>query len=353
MWKARAYEDKDFDDLIELEKDNYGDICISNKEYLKWEYYSNPCGKALIQLAVDINNNNLAGEYVVIPRKIKVQEKELISTLSLNTLTKKEYRGQGVFTGLAEAVYKDCKNQDLAFTYGFPNQNSYPGFVKKLSFKELGQVPLLLKPLDYKVLIEKKVNNLLSKFVPKFNSYKKYKYINSKYKLYDIDATNVKDIDVLWNKIKNNYKVLGVRDSQFIKWRYIDIPLREYKIIAVKKADDILGYIIGNVKDVDGICSGMIVDFVFDHNSPEIGKILLHEMMRYFKNKDVHLAGALMMENSDEYRILKENGFYRCPKRFKPQQFPVIYRAHTVEGESECLNEFQNWFLTMGDYDVI
>lgn len=353
MWNVKEYEDKDFEDLLELHRDNYGDVCISNEEFLKWQYYSNPSGKAVIKLAMDYENNKLAGEYVVIPMKLKVKNEVLKGTLSLNTLTRKEYRGQGIFTGLAESVYKECNKRHLAFTYGFPNQNSYHGFVKKLDFKELGQVPLLLKPLNYKVLVEKKVSEFLSKLIPKLNSYKRFDTENGDFKIYDINESNIKDIDGLWNRIKQNYKVIGVRDSQYIKWRYIDVPLREYKILAVKKDDQVLGYIVSNIKDVDGICSGMIVDFLFDHAFQSAGNALLHALMRYFKSKDVHLAGSLLMKNSLEYNTLKENGFYHCPKSLEPQPFPFIYRSHACEGYDEVIYDFNNWFITMGDYDVI
>ena len=353
MWDVKEYEDKDFDELIELHNDNYGDVCISNEKFLNWQYNSNPSGKAVIKLAVDNKNNKIAGEYVVIPMKLKVESNVINGTLSLNTLTKKEYRGKGIFKGLAKEVYKECSNSELAFTYGFPNQNSYPGFINKLDFKELGQVPLLLKPLNYKVLVERKVSKFLGRLTPKFNSYKRFNAENKNFKIYDINRSNIKDIDDLWNKIKHNYKVIGVRDSQYIKWRYIDIPLREYKILAIKKDNQVLGYIVANVRDVDGICSGMIVDFLFDHDFHSAGDALLHALMRYFKSKDVHLAGSLLMKNSLEYKTLEKNGFYYCPKFLEPQPFPFIYRAHTTDGDDSCIYDFNNWFITMGDYDVI
>lgn len=355
MWITKEYEDNNLDDLLELERDNYGDICIADEKYLKWQYYLNPSGKAVIKLANDSEKNILAGEYIVIPMKLKVEDKVVIGTLSLNTLTRKEYRGQGIFTGLANGVYKECSNKGLAFTYGFPNQNSYPGFIKKLEFKELGQVPLVIKPLNYKVIVEKKINKYLSKLVPSFNSYKRYndKNKNKDFNVYAIDEDNVKDIDVLWDKIKDSFKVIGVRDSQYIKWRYINIPLRKYKILALKKDNEILGYIVGNFRDVDGINSGMIVDFIFDHNHPKAGNILVNALMKYFKSENVHMVGSLLMSNSAEYKVLKNNGFYRCPKFLEPQPFPFIYRAHTSDGEDSCMYNFDNWFLTMGDYDVI
>jgi len=55
---------------------------------------------------------------------------------------------------MAKATYDDCEKQNAVITIGFPNPNSYPGFVKKLDFEHLGDIPLMVKPLKYFNLIK-------------------------------------------------------------------------------------------------------------------------------------------------------------------------------------------------------
>ena len=46
------------------------------------------------------------------------------------------------------AVYEQLQRQGIAYTLGFPNVNSYLGFVKKLGFADLGRPKILVKILD-------------------------------------------------------------------------------------------------------------------------------------------------------------------------------------------------------------
>ena len=62
-----------------------------------------------------------------------------------------------------------------------------------------------------------------------------------------------------------------------------------------------------------------------------------------------------MQRSSEESAYLQKKGFFICPKKMLPQPFPVIYRQfHEVSPEQGAnVEDFSQWFFTMGDYDVI
>lgn len=51
------------------------------------------------------------------------------------TMTHPEHQGQGLFTKLAERTYESARDSGVDFVFGFPNQNSYPGFTRKLKWQ--------------------------------------------------------------------------------------------------------------------------------------------------------------------------------------------------------------------------
>ena len=120
---------------------------IADQNFLMHEYFENPAGDAVISLAYDDAQMTIAGQYIIWPMHFMVGNNKIKCAHSLNTLTGKQYRGQGIFTRLAEENYKTAYKDDIAFIYATPNPNSYPGFIKKLSFTELGRLPLMLRPL--------------------------------------------------------------------------------------------------------------------------------------------------------------------------------------------------------------
>lgn len=356
MWISKEFNKEDFNSLLELCYEYYGKNDITDKEFVQHEYFKNFAGTAYIDLAIDRQTKEIVGQYVAIPKKINIDSTEKSCILSLNTLTKREYWGQGIFTGLAEKTYdRACNNGEL-FCYGVPNPNSHPGFLKKLKFHDLGNIPLWIKPLNLSALIEEKTNkkwmgslfkwsNCLVK--PRFKD-------NSNYKVQKLDNNNIYLIDRLWNKIKDEYPVCFIRDSQYIKWRYLDIPLRNYIPYVILKGEKICGFIVGRVMKVSGISCGMIVDFMFENHEYDAAYCLLDYITNIFYEQQVSLIGSLMLRHTKEAKILKRKHFFICPSFLEPQPFPFIFRLLDDNYEKQSvLNKIENWFFTMGDYDVI
>jgi len=355
MWKVVKYLPENLAETTDMTREFYGDSWISDPEFLQWQYVDNPGGPAVIQLARDVTTDQLAGQYVVIPMRFKVNEETVLGSLSLNTLTRAIYSGQGIFTGLAKAVYRDSSEQGSKFCYGFPNPNSYPGFTKKLGFTDLGNVPLLLRPLNTKALVQKKFGSLLAAFALPFTLYYQVKErSDERYEVYSLTDSNISEMDAFWTKICAKYPIMGVRDAAYLRWRYFDIPLRDYQVYGVRQKDSstLLGYIVGRCTEVNGMSSGMIVDFLVDPRHPAAGNKLVRRLLRFFVANNMDLAGSLMLSHTEESRILKAEGFFTCPKALEPQPFPVVYRSFSPPLEDPYL-DLKRWFLTMGDYDVI
>lgn len=371
MWKAVKYLPENLTETIDLTRDYYGDSWISDPDFLKWQYEDNPAGPAVIQLARDVETEQLAGQNVVIPMRFKTEATTLKGTLCLNILTRAAYCGQGIFTGLAKPVYQDCVEQGLEFCYAFPNPNSYPGFLRKLGFTDLGSVPLLLLPLNPKALVRKKLGSrlgpLLAPLALPFQLLFRVKdHSEDRYEVYPLTAFDLTELNVFWTKIQHKYPIMGIRDADYLRWRYFDIPLRDYQLYGVrlKGSSTLLGYIVGRCTEVDAMTTGMIVDFLVDPSHPAAGKNLVNQVLRYFVANNMDLAGSLMLPHTEESRLLKAEGFFTCPKALEPQPFPVIYRRFSplpaeegvkpeVNHDKDSFLQLNRWFLTMGDYDVI
>lgn len=365
MWTAVKYLPENMVETIEMTQEYYGDSWVSDREFLKWQYEDNPAGEAVIQLARDVKTGRLAGQHVVIPMLFKVNKQAMKGTLCLNILTREAYRGQKVFTGLAKPVYEDCIKQGLEFCYAFPNPNSYPGFIRKLGFTNLGNVPLLLLPLNPKALVQKKIGAWLAPLALPLHLFFRVKDCsNDRYEICPLKAFNLSELNDFWTKIQHKYPIMGIRNADYLRWRYYDIPLREYQIYGVrqKSGSSLLGYIIGRCTEVAGMSSGMIVDFLVAPGHPAASKYLVSHLLHTFSANKMDLAGSLMLSHTEESRILKEVGFFTCPKVLEPQPFPVIYRKLGSPGEKDSNHgeeipdpflQLNNWFITMGDYDVI
>ena len=352
MWKIIDYTTEYFDKMLEMTVEYYGkNNDISNKDFIQHEYFQNPAGKAFIKIAYDSEKQMIAGQYITIPQDYMVNGKTYKTVLSLNTLTRESYRGQQVFTKLAEEVYNSCQTAGVLFCYGAPNPNSFPGFIKKLKFKNIGEIPLYLK-------LENPFRIICDRLKIHYNFPQNVNIDisdNKTVQIKEINHDNISYFDLFWEKIKGTYDVIGVRDAKYMKWRYIDIPRRNYILLMAFKRNEPCGYIVGRIAEVADMRCGMLVDFLFDINQKEIGQALLDSIKKYFKKQKVGLLGCLMQPHTKEAQLLRKNGFFRCPKKMLPQPFPIILRMFNSTDKAliACAEDFERWFFTMGDYDAI
>lgn len=354
MIKYIKYKKDYLEYMLKMTKKYYGDIEISRKDYIEHEYFNNPSGDAIITLAYDDEKNAIAGQYIVIPKDIRVNGKEYKCVNSLNTLTGEEYRGLGIFTKLADYNYKIAGENSL-FCYGVPNQNSYPGFIKKLRFNDIGEVPLLLRPLKISSLMQKYFKSgIFSKLISPIDVFFKPKIKNkSNYDIIDINDENINLIDEFWNRIQDKYPIMFIRNSKYIKYRYIDILERKYKILMALEKGKPVALIVGRITEIAEIKSGIYLDFIIDKGYEKAGKDLIDAMNVYFYKNEASLIGCLITKKTKEYNILKQNLFFKCPKFAEPQPFPIIIRKFTENDLGVDMLDIDNWYFTAGDYDVI
>jgi hypothetical protein len=66
--------------------------------------------------------------------------------------------------------------------------------------------------------------------------------------------------DELWSRLSAEHPTLTVRDRRFLKWRYCECPLRQYKTIGLLTEDEsrLLGYLIYYVEDHSAICVDLL-----------------------------------------------------------------------------------------------
>jgi predicted N-acetyltransferase YhbS len=85
-------------------------------------------------------NNEAAAYYGAFPIVMDYQGKSILVAQSGDTMTHPNHQKKGLFIMLAKETYKEAANLGVKLIYGFPNQNSYPGFKNKLNWVFTGNL---------------------------------------------------------------------------------------------------------------------------------------------------------------------------------------------------------------------
>lgn len=153
--------------------------------------------------------------------------------------------------------------------------------------------------------------------------------------------------DSFWNRVKGQYEIIGVRDRQYLNWRYRK-PGNNYEVIVAELAGEIIGYIVIKTQIESEHIVGYIVDILID-KSLEASSFLIKQALLRFLSKKVDYVLCWMMKDISLYNTLRNYGF------IENDVYPPINATfYTIDKQSldgTFIGNPRNWYLTMGDTD--
>lgn len=291
-----------------------------NLAFWQWRFTENPLNKIMIRLMWD--NQKLVGHYAVSPVLLSINNKLVLTGLSMTTMTHPEYNGKGIFTSLAEELYQSEYTQnDLQAVWGFPNNNSHAGFIKNLQWVNLPVIPTFSLAL-----------NKLKRYLPKSKEIRKIELFTGEH-------------EEAYTLITNPYRIKAQKTVAYLNWRYFNNPLFSYAVFEIKHEGSLFFavaklYATSNKeKEID------IVEFIVPDNKEIIHDLLQH-LLVYYQEHNIVKINTWLPLNDSRHLTLEKIGFQN--------DLPITYmgvRAFNLQLSGE-LGKCDNWCFSMGDSDV-
>lgn len=135
-YRFERLSEVNFSDLEKLFCAVYGDDW--DKMDVRNKFDTEPFGlKHIGFLAYHVETGEPAAYYGAFPLQVRLGGRTLMAVQSGDTMTHPSHRGKGLFVSLAGRTYDLCRELKIDFVFGYPNSNSYPGFIKYLKWKHL------------------------------------------------------------------------------------------------------------------------------------------------------------------------------------------------------------------------
>jgi hypothetical protein len=140
MYRFKKVSIENYDDIIELYNKAFNLKTTKSEIYKKYD--TTIFGSFTIGLIAETEKKEIAAYYGVFPIGFKYKDESFLVAQSGDTMTSLNHRKKGLFTQLATQNQKKCISEGLKFIYGFPNNNSMPGFERKLGWRFYGNMKL-------------------------------------------------------------------------------------------------------------------------------------------------------------------------------------------------------------------
>jgi ribosomal protein S18 acetylase RimI-like enzyme len=341
------HSDEEKIEILDLAMKTFGKCELTNSDYFDWQYLKNPAGEATIITVKDPDKNNtIVGANSFLPMDFIFNKNHLKCLLSCNSIIHPNYRNKGIFTQLVSKIPEIFFTKQFSFIYGIPNLNSTKIF-KKNQFMEISKLPLLIKPLNLSTYFK----SSFSKIIKPFDIFWKPKYsISSNIKLienhFDVEFNN------LIQKSFNRFSLFHFKNKEYLQWRYLDHPTRNYQVLTLSDNSKLIGYIVTREMNIFSKKLGVIVDLLVDplYTNKMDFQLLIKKTLLDFWNNDVTMVLSTSKIGYLENEILHKSGFFTAPSFLKQEKLPLI--ISTFNDNSELVQNFDNWSFTLGDYDV-
>ncbi len=130
------------DDLIYIYRDAFGKAVDRNYIYGKQD--TSAFGPSFVGYIAYSETGEPAAFYGVFPCLLVLDGIKYLAAQSGDTMTHSNHRGKGLFTQLALKTYDYCRENGVHLVFGFPNENSYPGFVRNLAWQHFDDFQIYL-----------------------------------------------------------------------------------------------------------------------------------------------------------------------------------------------------------------
>lgn len=327
----------------------------------KWENLENPNIKDIgfpAWFCKDKATNEIVGHLGVMPISIKINNEAYLAVWGRGMIVPLKFRRLGIGSILFATVMNETRNKAALFLLAGSNDYAV-SIYKKFGFIHLGYIPVYIRPLRTSGVIRKYIKsglfftilNLLAKilieifyFISGINVKREFKDISIK-EIFSFD----KSFDRLWEKVSYQINIIAIRNSENLRWRFIEQPYWDYKIFKAENvhSGELRGYIVLREGISCGLQVGIICDVFASPDDKDTISTLLTFAIKYFKrNTQVDLIRCDILNGKFEH-YFKKMGFIRMPSK---SHFLVTNIKAGLD--PKFIYDKSNWFVNRADSDL-
>jgi hypothetical protein len=313
--------------------------------YWRWRYLKNPVGKT--NLIVAIRGGRVIGMFGKIYIHLTVQAERMVASLMENLIIRPSEHSWQCLRGLLEMSLSESLDEEVTFGYGFATPLSLE-LSKRLGGVNLGRVPIYSGLLNVARVLEwKKVPYPLSLLGWLAQPLLGLRERNRG--SLNLDIKRVENFDdsfnELWSDIEKIRSIAIIKDSDYLKWRYMKYPYQRYRCLAAYQADRVEGLVVFRTGAAQH--DAYVLELLARNDNPEIMRALMFQTFRELRANGTGLVTASFLANSQASNVLKGLGFKSWSTRLWN-----MYITISRDPKKESCPEFdlENWDFSLGDW---
>jgi hypothetical protein len=269
-WAFSRYTPDDAQDSLQLARSVWGEDASAHTADQEWQYQRSPAGAAIGALARETQSGRLIGQVITLPVRVMLSGRVRFASLCLHPAIDPAYEGGSMLSGLLDDVFALSVQERAVLTYGLPSQAGDWPTMEKAGLRNIGAVPLLLRPLNPERLATKTAHGHPPAKAASI-ARRVWRTAAPAVRPEALPGLEIEEVNyfdgsyaVFWEKAQHRFPVMVVRDPTYLNWRFVSVPGREYTAFAARSEGEIRGFIVLRVAPLGQFSAGLIVELVVE-----------------------------------------------------------------------------------------
>jgi GNAT superfamily N-acetyltransferase len=355
-WTSRGYRADDAPGILGLRRAVFGEVDALRltPEVWRWQFLDNPAGPGFVRLAD--HDEAIVGQYAAIPTRFRLPSgEEKIFAMSCDTMTHPQYQKQGMFVRLAQELYAEIEEKGIVTVWGFPNDASRPGFVRKLGWFDVHVFPTLVKPLRSHHVLQRYVRSRALARLLGGAADGLYRLVAGGPS--EVRSCTIRELtrfderfETLWNRHRSLAPVIQVRSRAYLQWRYLGAPAFDYRPFEVLIDGILEGYFVLRVLSLFDMPFGALVDiFPCPILDARVTREVLSFAQAFVAERGAAFMTALLPPAHADH--LTRFGFFKVPDFLSMRRWYLGCRC--PPSDRPLLGDVRQWYITYGDADIV
>jgi len=304
----------------------------------QWKFARNSVGPILGMVAVD--EGQIVGQYALWPVELRLGREVVMGAQSVDTMTHPDYRSQGMFTTLANACMELAADRGVEALYGFPNSNSYPGFIRKLNWDYTGDIQSWVRPIRFSKHpqipnIGGWLANGLARVMPKGRTSDLVLHTGPP------SAEVLEQLVAVWESQEGVCRVN--RTSGWLQWRFDPDSCMKYEWVVAFRGAEPLAAAVWGIDMVKGNGDGKLAELV--GVDPLAVEAVLGWVVRQALERGCPILSTVTNLAGFERPL-------RCSGFIKGRRIPLIVRSLTNRTLGGNIHDHNSWRFIGADLDT-
>lgn len=323
----------------------------------RWKYFDGPHGASTTFLAEGVGDGEAearaGGAYSYVRRCMTNAGRPFVGTQASDAMVDVRFRKRGIFTGLDDACAAAAAEDDVPVCFAVAGRQSMHGFLKN-GWQVIGTYRTWVAVLDPARLLGGRLPKplaaaagaLVGLGLSLFGRRPRTGAPDPAFQpLVRFDAA----ADLLWERVKGDLPIAGVRDHAWLNWRYVDTPTKKHRCFAVVRDGRQDAWVV--VEDSFG--RGYVVDLLGRDAAAE--DAALRGALRHLRERGNPMVFLSTLPCARIEAMLRRNGMFPHPRE-KPfrNATPMIVRVlrDDLDPSPAELTDPTRWYILDGDRDV-